>query len=70
MAESEANCVIVLSTGETIETSETMDNVENRLRRGGESLKSVTNAQGKTQWVNVAHVVQLHERGERSLRAL
>jgi hypothetical protein len=66
MADQESHCIIELSNGDRIEASDTCEDVENRLRRGGESLKSVTDSDGKTQWVNPAHVVRLHERGSRA----
>jgi hypothetical protein len=66
MAESESNCVIVLSTGKTIESSDTVEDVQNHFSRGGEPLRSVTDTKGDTHWVNIAHVVHLHERGDRS----
>ena len=70
MAESQSNCVIELSNGKGIETSDTVEDVRDQLSSGSGVLKGVTDTKGKTQWVHISHVVHLHERGDRSYRIL
>jgi hypothetical protein len=58
--------VVILTTG-TFESSETVEELQNRFFKGGEWLKSVVDTKGQTHWVNIAHVVHLHEPSERSV---
>jgi hypothetical protein len=60
VAASETKSVIVLTSG-AIESSETPEEVQKRLFRGGEALKQVVDRTGRVHWVNPDHVVQIHE---------
>jgi 5,10-methylenetetrahydrofolate reductase len=67
MAERDTHCIVELSTGKGIETSETVQDVADHLSSADGPLASVTDADGKTHRVNIAHIVRLHERGARSV---
>jgi hypothetical protein len=66
MAEAERKSVVVLTTGK-LESSETVEELQNRFFKGGEALKSVLDTKGETHWVNIHHVVHLHEPSDRSV---
>jgi hypothetical protein len=66
MAQTETNCVVLLSTGKSIETSQTVEDVQSQLSTGWHALKNITDANGQPHWLNIAHVVSLHHRGARS----
>jgi hypothetical protein len=66
MARSETKSVVVLTSGK-LESSETVEELHNRFFKGGEWLKSVLDTKGETHWVNIAHVVHVHEPSDRSV---